>query len=186
VREGIFAGTIDFKGEKEYVRIEGPQAEGSMSVIAQWQCPALEEAPSVEALSQQLARHPHEKRKAVTLYAASRHCSCLFAAGVHHGKQRGRSVFYGEKHERREGMEITRLTFAAAAASAFVFDYEAGTATLRPPQPFSGQATFRRRSHARDLWQSTIRVPLLGADSLRLSGPDSGAVLYPEYHFDSE
>jgi hypothetical protein len=83
-------------------------------------------------------------------------------------------------------MEIARATFASAAASAFVFDYEAGTATLRPPQPFSGHATFRRRPHADNLWRSTIRVPLLGADPLRPGGPGSGAVLYPEYHFDSE
>lgn len=186
LREGIFTGTIDFTGEREYVRIEGPQAEGSMSVIAQWRCPALEEPTPFGAASRLSARGSRGKRKAATLYAARRHCSCLFAAGVHHGKKRGRSVFYGEKYERREGMEIVRLTFASATASAFVFDYEAGTATLRPPRPFSGHATFRRRSHARDLWRSTIRVPLLGADPLRPGGPGSVAILIPEYHFDSE
>jgi hypothetical protein len=186
VREGVFTGTIDFSGERGYVQIEGPQAEGSMSVIAQWQCPALEETPTDEAIAQRLTRKPRTKRKAVTLYAGIRHCSCLFAAGVHHGKKRGRSVFYGEKQEDREGMKIIRVTFASAAASAFAFDYEAGTATLRPPRPFSGHATFRRRSHAPDLWRSTIRAPLLGAYPLRLGGPGSGAVLYPEYHFDSE
>jgi hypothetical protein len=184
LREGIFTGTIDFTGERGYVRIEGPQAEGSMSVIAQWRCPALEEPTPFGSASKLLARSSREKRKAVTLYAASRHCSCLFVAGVHHGKKRGRSVFWGEKYERREGMEIARVTFASAAASAFVFDYEAGTATLRPPQPFRGHATFRRRSHGHDLWRSTIRVPLLGADPLRLGGPSSGAVLFPEYPFD--
>ena len=137
LREGIFNGTIDFTGEREYVRIEGPQAEGSMSVIAQWQCPALEEPTPFGGTSRLLAKSSREERKAATLYAARRHCACLFAAGVHHGKKRGRSVFYGVKYERREEMEIARLTFASAAASAFVFDYEAGTATLRPPKPFT-------------------------------------------------
>jgi len=186
LREGIFTGTIDFTGEREYVRLEGPQAEGSMSVIAQWQCPALEEPTPFGAASRLSARGSRGKKRAATLYAGRRHCSCFLVAGVHHGKKRGRSLFYGEKYERREGMEIVRLTSASAAASAFVFDYEAGTATLRPPRPFSGHATFRRRSHARDLWRSTIRVPLLGADPFRPGGPGSRAILIPEYQFDSE
>ena len=39
LREGTFTGTIDFTGERNYVRIEASQVEGSMSVISQWQCP---------------------------------------------------------------------------------------------------------------------------------------------------
>ena len=42
LREGVFAGTIDFTGEREFVRIEGPQATGSMSVISRWECPEAE------------------------------------------------------------------------------------------------------------------------------------------------
>lgn len=185
LREGIFTGTIDFTGEREYVRIEG-QATGSMSVISQWQCPDSEEPTPFGAASKLLARRSPEGKKSATLYAASRGCSCFFAAGVHHGKKRGRSIFYGVKHEGREGMEIARAAIVTTGASAFAYDHAAGTATLRPPQPFSGHATFKHRPHAPDLWRSTIRVPLLGADPLRPGGADSGADLYPEYHFDSE
>jgi hypothetical protein len=184
LREGVFTGTIEFTGEHEYVQIEGPEAKGSMSVISQWECPEGEKLAPPARISQLSARSTRKESKSATLYAGSRRCSCLFAAGVHRGKKRGRSVFYGEQHESREGMEITRVTFASASASAFVVDHEAGTATLRPPPPFSGHAVFRRRSHARDLWRSTIRVPVLGADPLRPGGPDSGAILYPEYQFD--
>jgi len=42
LREGVFAGTIAFAGEREFVRIEGPEATGSMSVISQWECPEIE------------------------------------------------------------------------------------------------------------------------------------------------
>jgi hypothetical protein len=184
LREGVFTGTIEFTGEREYVRIEGPQAAGSMSVISQWECPEDVGLAPPASTSRLLARSPRRESKPATLYAGKRHCSCVFVAGVHHGKKRGRSVFFGEKHESREGMEITRLTSGSAGASAFIVDNAAGTATLRPPSPFSGHATFRRRAHARALWRSTIRVPLLGADPLRPNGPGSGAILYPEYHFD--
>lgn len=182
LREGIFTGTIDFTGEREYVRIEGSQAEGSMSVISPWQCSEEGLAP-FRGASRLLARSRSRKR-AASLYAASRRCSCVFGAGVHYGKKRGRSIFFGAKSEHREGMEIVRATGATTGASAFVFDPRAGTATLRPPPPFSGHATFKGRPHAPDLWRSTIRVPLLGAEPLKTDGPGFGAALFPEYQFD--
>lgn len=184
LREGVFTGTIEFTGEREYVRIEGPQAEGSMSVISQWECPEGEELAPFAGISRRLARSARGKRKPASLIVTSRRCSCFFAAGVHHGKKRGRSVFYGAMSERREGMEITRGVSAAAGASAFVVNHKAGTATLHPPRPFSGHATYRRRPHARNLWRSTIRVPLLGAKPLKPNGPGFRAALFPEYFFD--
>lgn len=81
----------------------------------------------------------------LSLLALGCRCNCYFSAGVHFGKRKARSIFYGLKAERREGMEIVRGVAAHAGASAFVFDHAAGTATVRPPRPFRGQATFKRR-----------------------------------------
>lgn len=183
LREGIFTGTIDFTGERKYVRIDGPQAKGSMSVISQWQCP--EEPTPFKGTSPPWARSSEEEKESASLFVLSRRCNCGFFAGIHYPKGRGRSIFYGQNAERREGMEIVRETLAHGGASAFVVDNEAGTATVRPPRPFSGRATFRRR-HGRDLWRSTIRMPFLGAGSLRPHGPGSSVRLYPEYLFDHE
>jgi hypothetical protein len=159
LREGIFTGTIEFTGEREYVRIEGPQAEGSMSVISQWECPEGEDLAPFAGTSRLLMLSSRAEKGSASLHASSRHCSCAFAAGVHFGNRGGGSIFYGAKAERREGMEIVRVTFGHGGAGAFVFDHTAGTATLRPPRPLSGRATFERRP-GRDLWRSTIRVPL--------------------------
>ncbi len=181
LREGIFTGTIDFTGERGYVRIEGPRAEGSMSVISQWTCVTK---PNPFDGAWRASAPSSRKGTSASFHAESRRCSCFFAAGIHYPKGRGRSIFYGAKIEKHDGMEILRTTQAVAGASAFVFDHAAGTATLRPPQPLSGHATFRNRPHARDFWHSTIRVPLLGADPLRLDGSGFRLGLYPEYHFD--
>lgn len=178
LREGIFSGTIEFTGERGYVRLEGPEAEGSMSVISQWECPDNPYEPFRAAL------RPKDEDETASLHAFSRGCSCFFGAGVHHRGSGGKSIFSAATFERREGMEIYRSTSVRAGAGAFRVDHEAGTATLRPPRPFSGSATYERRPHARDLWRSTIRVPLLGADPLRTDGPGFRAMLYPEYHFD--
>lgn len=186
VREGIFTGTIDFTGEREYVRIEGPQAEGWMSVISEWQCPDIEEPMSLAGASGPLALSSRKRREAATLYAGTRRCSCVFVAAVHRRYRGGRSLFYLVQEERHEGMEILRTTRAKGGPTAFDFDHAAGAATVHPPPPFSGHASFRDRPHGRDLWRSTIRGPLLGVGSVSLFGPGSGAVLYPEDHLDKE
>jgi hypothetical protein len=190
LREGVFSGTIDFTGERGYVRLEGPQATGSISVLPEWRCVDRPSSPSPFAGASRLLSHETEEggkeSEHASLYAASRRCLCLFLAGMHHRDRkgrRGRSIFNGVKYERREGMEITRVTQAFGAPSAFVFNHAAGTATLRPPRPLIGKATFRERP-GRDPWRSTIRVPLLGAVPLRTDGPGFGAILFPEYQFD--
>ena len=186
LREGVFTGTIDFTGERGYVRIEGPQATGSMSVISQWECPeaeAMDPFARLARLPAGASRREKGGRESATLWAGSRGCSCYFAAGVHHRHSGGKSIFLGVKFEKREGMEITRGFRVIGPASAFDFDHAAGTATLRPPSPLSGHATFKARPHGRALWRSTIRVPLLGV-GIDTSAPGFGATLRPEYEFD--
>lgn len=187
LREGVFAGTIDFTGERGFVRIEGPQGTGSMSVISQWECPEAEGMDPFARVSRLLAatsRRERDKRESATLYAGRRGCSCYLVAGVHHRYSGGKSLFLGVKREKREGMEIVRATQARGPASAFDFDHAAGTAMLRPPAPFRGHASFEARPHGRGLWRSTIRVPLLGADPIATGGPGFAATLLPEYQFD--
>jgi hypothetical protein len=187
LREGVFTGTIDFTGERGYVRLEGPQAEGSMSVLPEWRC--VDEPSSslpFAGASRLLAQSSKDESEHASLHADNRRCLCFFSAGMHHRDRKGRkgrSIFLGVKAESREGMEIVRATQAFGKPSAFVFNHTAGTATLRPPRPLSGRATFKERP-GRDLWRSTIRVPLLGAAPLRTGGPGFRAGLQPEYHFD--
>lgn len=185
LREGVFAGTIAFAGERRFLRIEAPQVEGSMSVIAPWQCPKEDELSPFEPVpgfSRLSARPADRKREMGTLVAFTRGFQSFFGAGVHHRYSGGRSIFYGAKGERREGMRIGRVTSVRGPASAFDFGREAGAVTLDPPPPLKGHASFRGDRHG-GLWRSTIRVPLLGSAPLG-TGHGFGAALYPEYQFD--
>jgi hypothetical protein len=187
LREGVFTGTIEFTGERGFVRIEGPQATGSMSVISQWECPEAEAPNPFARVSRLLAatfRGEKGERESATLFAGSRGCSCYFVAGVHHRHSGGKTIFLGVKLEKREGMVIERVTVVRGPASAFDFDHSAGTATLRPPSPLSGHASFRASRRGRGVWRSTIRVPSLGADPIETGGPGFAAILLPEYQFD--
>lgn len=187
VREGLFVGTIDFTGEREYVRIETTQAKGRMGVWreSEWQCPHHKRPIRFRHARRRRVFDARErvkrKRETATLGALSYRCGCfLLATAKRDGKGRDRSTFTGAKFEETEGMEITRATFAQAGGSAFSFNHKAGTARLLPPAPFSGGGFFKRRPHARDLWKSTIQVPLLGADPLDFGEPGYRARLVRE------
>ncbi|HEX3040547.1 MAG TPA: hypothetical protein VHP56_00450 [Solirubrobacterales bacterium] len=187
LREGVFAGTIALAGERGYVRIEAPQATGSMSVIAPWQCPkedGLNPFEPVPGFSRMTARPARGERESASLVAFTRGFHGAFGAGVHHRHSGGRSIFFGAREERREGVEILRATSVQGPASDFDFDFghRVHTATLDPPLPLKGHASFRGDRRG-GFWRSTIRVPLLGSPPLR-TGRGFGAALYPEYQFD--
>ena len=167
LREGIFAGTIEFRGERGYAQIEVPQVEGSISVTPPWECAEPEGLAPFASTSPIAALRPGGGRQTASLYVRAPHCSCLFVATVN--RHQGESTFYGARVEKREGMQIGRVTTVEGGPGAFVFDREAGTATLRPPLPFRGRAAFEERP-GRDLWRSTIRVPLAGAKPLCTNG----------------
>lgn len=181
---GLFTGTIDFTGEREYVRIEKTQVKGWLAVYreSEWRCRSRKRATPPprrpRRAAARVSRAGRARREPATLGAIDRRCRCIFAAFAKHDRRgRGPSFFYGLKAEEAEGMEVTRVTYARAGARAFVFDHAAGTASVSPPRPFSGSATFERRPHSRDLWRSTIEVPLLGADPLSVRAPAYRATL---------
>ncbi len=174
--DGRFVGAIEFTGERGYVRIDASRVKGTIDVPreADWRCRT--NPRSVRQLgAPQFPTPPRREQseagaEVATLSAIDAQCLCYFAAfAVPDRKHRPRS-FYGSRFEGREGMEISRTTFADARAATFVFDHATGTATVRPPRPFSGHGTFKRRPNAGNLWTSTIRVPLLGADPLSIRG----------------
>jgi hypothetical protein len=116
-----------------------------------------------------------------TLVAAKRGCRCGFVAYSFPGKNGGgSSFFYGARFEEKEKMEITRVTGRSAGGSAFTANYKAGTASVHPRSPLTGSGHFERRPHARDLWRSNIRVPLLGAKPIDMREGGYRAVLINE------
>jgi hypothetical protein len=180
--EGVFVGTIKFAGERNYVQIEATQAKGSLDIWreSEWVCPRKRGSGAASG-EMPVAASPRERaaarKEAASLIAIRRGCGCFFAAhAVRKRKGDGWTQFVGVKFEEREGMEITRATFANAAPASFVFDHEAGTARVDPPQPFTGAGTFKRRP-GRDLWRSTLQIPLLGAAPLKVGGKASFANL---------
>jgi hypothetical protein len=78
-------------------------------------------------------------------------------------------------------MLIARAAFAKAPSPAFVFDHARATATVHPPAPFSGEATFARNGHGSAVWTGSLSVALLGIDPVALAGPAFHGSLRPEF-----
>jgi hypothetical protein len=187
-KEGVFAGTIEFKGERGFVRIDAQQGKGTLLDIPEWRCtipdgpiPVEPTPPTVSAS----ASDREDEEETATLFAYSRESGCVFGVWAAQGDG-GRRVtaIFGGTFEEREGMAIERITFARGRAGAFVFDHEAGTARVDPPQPFGGRGFFKRRPGRRNLWRSTIRFPLLGAGTVSVRGRGAVARLSRELPVD--
>jgi hypothetical protein len=176
--KGDFVGTISFTGERDFVHVEASRVNGILDVEreAEWKCPGRggpEFRPSAPRRSSVwLERRSEAGSEPATLAAKESGCRCYFAAYARRDRHgRGPTFFVGVRSEEREAMKIVRGTYARAGASTFVFDHAAGTATVRPPAPFSGHASFARHPHSPALWKSTLRIPLLGAEPLSFDGP---------------
>lgn len=84
-----------------------------------------------------------------------------------------------ETHEERRGIEISRSTTLWAGASAFEFDPSLRTATLAPPAPFSGSASFHRNAPVANRWSGNLTVDLPGRSNVPLAAAGVGATLVP-------
>jgi hypothetical protein len=92
-------------------------------------------------------------------------------------RPRARSRFEVEIHEKRNGIAISRGTTLWAGAAAFDYDPLLRTATLDPPAPFSGRATFRRGAAPANRWSGNLTVDLPGRSDVPLTGSGVRATL---------
>jgi hypothetical protein len=176
--EAVFDGTFDFTGENGYVHIEAGHAEGAFRIY-----------PEPKSCSRKgLARravpyHPSYSEEGATLQAT--------AGSPAKGPIREVNVFDEGQHgphkvavfatlaEKREGMTVARGVQLAAGAGAFRWNLEKGTATLRPPPPFTGAATFTRRGHdGHGTWKGSLGMPIFGGESVELAGGEFRAFIH--------
>ena len=96
-----------------------------------------------------------------------------------HTRKGRRLLLDGSRTEKSEGMLVERGVEVLARPGALAWDRAAGIAHLTPPAPFQGSAEFRRRPHGRPIWRGSLRMPLLGGGTVRLTGRRFKATLGP-------
>lgn len=179
--EAVFDGAFDFTGENDYVHIDADHAEGTYQVYPEPKGCTDKRSPKGTSLRPR-TYHPTYSGDGVTLGA--------IAGSRRNGGAREVAVFNdgsGSSHatflsaflvERREGMSIARGVQTAAGGGAFRWNLKKGTATLRPPAPFTGSATFRRARSGPGTWRGSLGTPILGGEPLRLAGREFRAVIH--------
>jgi len=88
-----------------------------------------------------------------------------------------RSRFEAEVHEKRGAVSISRSTSLWVGPAAFRYDPLLAAATLEPPAPFSGRASFQRSAVAANRWTGNLTVDLPGRSNVPLTGPGIDATL---------
>jgi hypothetical protein len=171
--EGYFRGTLRFRGERDYVRIEATKAKGTLVLHPEWSC-------RYGSAGVSRARGREVGGDTATLAASSRRDSIGFAViGSREEDERPYTFFFAGSQEVREGVGISRITLADTRSAGFEFDNRRGTAFVDPPAPFAGSARYLRRPDARDGWSGSLTAPLLGLGRVRLAGPGFDARLVP-------
>jgi hypothetical protein len=168
--EAVFEGTFDFTGENGYVHIEAAHAEGSFQIY-----PEPKSCQQKRVARRAVPYHPSYSNEGATLQsrAGSPAKGRIREVSVFDEGQRGpHKVFvFATLAERREGLTVARGVQLTAGSGAFRWNLEKGTATLRPPAPFTGSATFTRRGHhGHGTWKGSLGMPILGGEPVELAG----------------
>jgi hypothetical protein len=157
-RLGTFTGTIEFRGENGYASVEATSAPGSLGTSPFRNCSTRRPKASPETVTGQAGPDAF-------LNASDRDGLSFFASTLGPGVS-----FHAVSAEALPGgIGVVRTAQATATGAAFDLDSERHSVTLRPPAPFSGQATFRSSSAAAPSWSGSLTaafpgmtVPLVG------------------------
>lgn len=179
--EAVFEGTFDFIGENGYVHVEADRAEGTYRVYP-------EPKSCTRKRLARLARravpyHPSYSDKGATLQATARSRAqrtvreiMVFDDGQHGQHE---VALFATLGEAREGMSVARGVQLTAGSAAFRWNLEKGAATLRPPAPFTGSATFTRHGHdGQGTWTGSLVMPILGGEPVEMAGGEFRAFIH--------
>jgi hypothetical protein len=180
--EVAFTGSFTFTGENGFVHIDAPEATGFYTLEpepAGCATPRADRAaPAARAVPFQPYVGDGATLGASTLAKTTKGIRQLRAITVTRDKTAKEASLYAALIEDDHGMGVLRGVQMSAPARAFEWDFDAGTATVAPPAPFAGTATFTRRADGRKLFTGSLRVPILGGGTVRMAGRDFHATLH--------
>jgi hypothetical protein len=154
-QEGVFVGTIRFTGEANYTAFEGEEADGSIGTPDELFCVSF--ANGSHPLSPVLT-------VATTLHDLG------FDAVLFPGRSQVR--FEAARLEKDGRVSIRRSVSVEGPPSSFKFDRKLTTATVIPPPPFVGTATYRRKPGRGNFsWSGSLTVSFPGAPEVPLTSP---------------
>ena len=169
-QKGFFVGTIELHGEHGFTEVTASRARGTVTRTYPQTCklPRDRGKKDVEPKTD-------DEPETAMLIATDRKAGLSFSATrFDFGGDEGPAVliFSAISFEERRGMTIFRMvrsfaplkTFSAAAPGA------PSTATVEPPAPFTGSASYSLGPDGSPSWTGNLSVPLPGGEPARLAG----------------
>lgn len=171
---GTFVGTFRFKAEDE-TTTESAEVAGSVDKPAEVIC------RFVTGESGKKDHHRNVPPPSPYLGATTTHNGLGFAAAVM-GPHRKRVSFVASSVEIAGGAAIRRWAAVTGLRSEFQFDNQLKTATVSPPPPFSGSATFERAPKGLPpVWTGSLVVSFPGRPEVPLTGTNFTSVLFARF-----
>ncbi len=168
VQAGVFVGRLDFEGEQDYTSVHATRIKGSKIETEKRIC--REEGDG----------NPPASLKAAFLQASSEKDGISFIAFKTEYKSRpalsGASFNATITELRQRGMSILRSIEAAADLDAFSIARSHGhvdAATVTPPAPFTGSATYQQAPAVdTEAWTGSFAGEFPGLGTVSLMGPE--------------
>lgn len=165
-RTGTFVGTIRFRGEHGYTEVDAVRARGSVYIPRRWRC-----KPRHGRHRSQCSPENSGGAESVSLTAISGSQGRFFEISSERSpEESGSTVFTVSSQEHRGRMRVERVAFAYARERTFMYTSGLSAATVSPPFPFEGSATFQRNADRSTSWKGDLSVSLPGALHMALTG----------------
>jgi len=164
--DGVFRGTIEFRGERGFTRVDAASARGFYFREPKENCKGK-------------SHKSQSSKPGYGLAAGIKVSGGLLAFGASESPPgsefAGFTSYFAVELKHRHGMRTSRYASASSrSGGGFEMSGPANrpeAATISPPAPFTGTATFNSRPDARPEWVGDLAVELPGAGTVRLAGP---------------
>lgn len=165
VNAGRYVGTIEFNGEQGYSEAHAGAARGDAKFVLSLVCPGGSDSEGIGGHSPGALLSVHRRGGSPFEFEARKNSPSRPAR------------FSASIDERRGELAITRAVETEAGPAAFNYDVPAGTATVSPPAPFDGEATYLRGPGKSTSWSGNLTVDFPGRADASLTGLGAHASL---------
>jgi hypothetical protein len=166
IQPGTFVGSISFRGEGEYTSATVHRVKGKVVTPRRLDC----RDSSFEAAKDETEEGLASKAASPTRFEAFLR-SGLTAMFFGASRAQGQVEFLAEIEQTVGSLGVFRGVFVRAAPTAFSADSALSSATVAPPAPFKGSASFERAPTGGKSWSGPLTVSFPGAPNVPLTDP---------------
>jgi hypothetical protein len=162
VRRGVFVGTVKIKGERGYTSALSHHVRGEIGQAAHGGCHRRPTARASDAGSRLLSASTSRGNGRLSFYALDFPLPKL-----------GSELLFGASFVRARGQMFVTTTRSAVAGHPTDLEIAAPprSASVTPPAPFTGSASFQQEAADQFNWTGDLAVELPGVGTVSLAGP---------------